>query len=357
MKSLALLIQLLICLSVSGQAISPIVITDQSINIPGLMVVGVWQSQNSNQPYPDYPKIYYAFSQGDEISISFSTNNGKGTQRIIVSEYDSKSVAYTNSSFQALSDVKIKVPKTAVYQFEFATNHLIDRQCQVIIKRFPSSEATRTFNHNVIWQVVNDTTFSTREEKVIVKSKYEAVSIQTPINQYVNSATKMGGKTRITFPIILPENTVEWYYTFAATRNRADVDKTKASMQLLGDISKAIDRTGSVSFAITALSEPPGANYCDVYLFTEENYQPFLSKANFNHIPEASRANLMSGVVKVKSCCQQGQYFIGFRNPDFTYGIEVLTEVVAITKTDIYENKVVKTPVSIKQIKVPVIAN
>lgn len=336
---------------------TPIVVTNQNLNITGSLTAGAWQSNNGNKPFPNYPKMYYAFAAGDEIAIDFVTNNGKGKQRITVTEYESGSVAYSNNAFKTLNDIRIKIPKTAIYQFEFATNHLLDRQCNVIIKRIPAADAPANFNYNVNWKVTNDTIYTTTQETVKTNTRYEAVSIQTPINHYVNSITNLTGTTRISFPITLPPNTVEWYYTFAATRNKSDVAKTKLNMQLFAELSKVIDASGSLSFGINALSEPPGANYCDVFVLPQESNTAFLQKTTFNHYPEASRANLMSGIVKVKNCCQTGNYCIGFRNNDMRYGIEVMIEVVAITKHDIYETRTVRTPASIIQNKIPYIAD
>ncbi|SKA00990.1 hypothetical protein [Sediminibacterium ginsengisoli] len=334
-----------------------IIVTNQEINIPGSIAVGVWQNNNNNKSFPDYPKMHYAFAAGDEIAIDFTTKNGKGTQRMSVTEYESGSVAYSNNAFQTLTDIRIKVPKTGIYKFEFATNHVFDRQCNVMIRRIPGINAPGNFNYNVNWKIISDTVFNKREEAVKVKTTYETISLQTPINHYINSVTNLTGKTRISFPIILPENTVEWYYTFAATRNKADVDKTKQKMKLMADLSKIISLTGALPLGISMLTEPPGANYCDVYLISQETNQAFLEKKPFREYAEATRENLMSGVVKIKDCCKVGRYFIGMRNNDLTYGIEVMIEVVAIVQSDVYETRIVKRPMSVTQHKEPYMLN
>ncbi len=43
----------------------------------------------------------------------------------------------------------------------------------------------------------------------------------------------------------------------------------------------------------------------------------------------------MAGNVKV-TCCNNGQYYLGIRNPDGSYGINVSIEIVAITAMDGY---------------------
>jgi hypothetical protein len=45
--------------------------------------------------------------------------------------------------------------------------------------------------------------------------------------------------------------------------------------------------------------------------------------------------NFKEGNVKV-TCCSSGSYYLGIRNPDSTYGINVLVEVVALVGSDAY---------------------
>lgn len=340
-----------------GQSIEPIVVTTQSINIPGALAVGSWVNEHSNQQYPNYPKMYFGFAEGDEIIIYFTTGNKKGTQIIEVSEFESNSVVYSNNQFQTLDGIRFKVTKSTVYKFEFATNHVFDRQAKVTIKRIPATEANKNFNCNVTWQTVNDTTFAVIEERRKIGSAYEAVTLQAPINQFVNSMTKLfGGTTRVGFPIKLPENTVEWYYTFSATRNDRDVQSTKSNMKLFGELASFVAGGPVLSIAINALSLPPGADYCHVYLLKKEQYQAFLAKddANWDDLAEGTRLNLMSGVVKIKNCCTTGEYYVGFRNPDLNNGVHVLIEIVAIVEKANYETVQVKKPVSVTTKKIPV---
>lgn len=268
-----------------GQVLDPIIVTNQYLNITGSLVVGTWKSEHPNQAYPDYPKMYYGFAEGDELLLDFSTENKKGTQAIEITELESKSVVYSNSGFQTLNSIRIKVPKTAVYKFEFATNHIFDRQAKVTIKRVPASDATKNFNCNVTWKTVNDTVFTIVEEQRKVSSSYEVVTIQSPADQFVNSgrnAMFQGGKSRIICQVTLPPNTVEWYYIFAASRNNSDVANTKARMKLFSELAGMLDRTGILSLSINALTQPPGADYCDVYLLKPEHFQAFLNKDDSN---------------------------------------------------------------------------
>jgi hypothetical protein len=110
----------------------------------------------------------------------------------------------------------------------------------------------------------------------------------------------------------------------------------------LGDVSKLLFSLSGVgaavnSLAVDKLSQPPGANYCDIFFLEQQYIQAFEAKADeqWRYFIEGSRQNFMAGNVKV-TCCNNGQYYLGIRNPDGTYGVHVSIEVVAITAKDGY---------------------
>ena len=359
MKNILTICSMFIICSCYCQTSEPIIVTAQNINITGTLEVASWVQEHPNKPYPNYPKMYYGFAQGDEIIIDFVTENKKGTQAVEISEWESKSVVYSNRQFQTLDGIRIKVPKTAVYKFEFGTNFVFDRQAKVTIKRIPAADSTKNFNCNITWKVINDTTFTMVEEKRKVASKYQAVNLQTPIDQFINggvNATLMGGKSRITTQIILPPNTVEWYYTFAATRDKTTVENTKHGMKLFIELAGLLDRTGLTSLSINALTQPPAADYCDVYLLKPEDQAAFINKGTYNYIPEGTRENLKSGIVKINHGYGNILY-LGLKNPANSTGVSVMYEIVAIVETPTFETAQIKKPVSVTRKNIPVFGN
>jgi hypothetical protein len=358
MKSIALLAGVLSCITSFCQSYEPITITTQSITIPGGLAVANWKNDHPNEPFK-YPKLVYGFAAGDEIIIDFATDNKKGTQQIEVMEYGNKSIVYSNKQFQTLDGIRIRVPRSNVYKFEFATNHLFDRSCKVCIRRIPVADSTKNFNCAVTWKTIYDTTFTVVEEKRKISSKYEPVTLQTPIDFFVNSGSNAafkGGKSRIALPIMLPANTVSWYYSFAATRNNNTVQATKSTMKLFSELTRLIDQTGTLSFGVNVLTQPPGANYCDIYLLDETNRAPFLNKdeGKWRIFSEGSRENLMSGIVQVRNCCTGNNFYLGIKNPDSGYGIAVMIEIVAIVEKAVFETVQVKKPASVSKKVVPV---
>jgi hypothetical protein len=100
-------------------------------------------------------------------------------------------------------------------------------------------------------------------------------------------------------------------------------------MSLASDLSKLLDSSGSLGFAIELLSVPPGADYCDVYLIDNNNYSVFLNKNPFSYYPVGTRENIKSANVEVSSKFESSIY-LGIKNPDSMHGINVVIKVAAI---------------------------
>ncbi|MBK7561210.1 MAG: hypothetical protein IPI68_06720 [Chitinophagaceae bacterium] len=69
------------------------------------------------------------------------------------------------------------------------------------------------------------------------------------------NALLQGGKSRITLPVLIPKNTVEWYYTFSANREEEEVSRTKNSINLMGQLTKLIDKTGVLNIGVEMLTK------------------------------------------------------------------------------------------------------
>ncbi|MBL7872111.1 MAG: hypothetical protein JNM78_10895 [Cyclobacteriaceae bacterium] len=307
--------------------IDKILIADINFNVPGITTVMAWQSNNPGLAYPN-PEFYYAFEKGDEIFLDVSMSNAKGTNSIRIASYPNDVVRYTNNAFTSLTNVSIKIPERSIYKFTVATNHAFDRNCFIKVRRMPGSPETVHFNSTVSRQTI-----------------LTPIVVTEPQSYFINSgsnATFMGGKSRVLLPIQLPQNTIEWVYRFSASRSKDDIDNVKNNFKLFSELSTlALSLTGPMAkagtLAVDKLTQPPGANYCDIYLLPRESAQLFEAKqdAAWKHYQDASRVNFMSGNVKV-TCCNTGSFVIGIKNPDPSYGIHAVLEVVAITAKEEY---------------------
>jgi hypothetical protein len=133
---------------------------------------------------------------------------------------------------------------------------------------------------------VLDSVESKINERYLIKREYKPITILAPSNHFINSGSNSqvkGGKSRIIIPIQIPNNTIEWYYTLAASREQEAIEKTNSSLNLFGQLSNIIDPTGISAAAFKSLIAPPGADVCDLYILDAANRQYFEAKTNFKY--------------------------------------------------------------------------
>ena len=276
--------------------------------------------------------FYYGFAEGDQLIFNFQEVNGKELKELEIIELPTSS-KFMDYKTKKIENKTINITRTGIYKFRFANSAISGRVCRFKIQRIPATETTQNFNSSVLWRTVYDSTKYVVQESYLVKKEYKPVQLLEPSQFYINSgsnATFKGGKSRITLPVILPKNTVEWYYVFAASRNEDEINRTKKSINLMGQMTKLIDKSGILNIGVDMFTKPPGGNVCDVYLLDINNRNPFEEKVEYRHYPEGTRENIASGVVRIKSALFLNNY-LGIKNPDGSYGIHVAIEAVAIT--------------------------
>lgn len=288
--------------------------------------------------------FYYGFAEGDQIIFNFTEENGKDLKEVEIIELPSSS-KFMDYKIDKIENKTINVTHTGVYKFRFYNSAISGRVCKIKIQRIPAKESTKNFNTNVLWRTIYDTTYTTSNERYLIKKEYipkQLVKDKYYINSGSNALLK-GGRSRITVPILVPENTVKWYYVFSSSRNETEVAKTNQSMSLAGELAKLIDHTGIAAIGANMLTQPPGGNACDVFLFDYTNASNFEQKLQCQNYSDGSRENIASGVVQVLPKNTPNLY-IGIRNPDATYGIHVCFDAVAIVLHESYGMREVKTP-------------
>jgi len=168
--------------------------------------------------------------------------------------------------------------------------------------------------------------------------KIKPVEVLSTQRFYINSTLNeifKGGQSKVTVEITLPENTIEWYYAFSANRIN-HFHEYETTFNLLSYLTYLFDPSGALKEGVQVMTEPPGANICNVYLFESSDRSSFFAssdKNNYQYIPMGTRENFFSGIVKMTDHLN-GSYVIGLMNPDLLYGIHVTLEVVALVKKD-----------------------
>ncbi|UMB53933.1 hypothetical protein MKD41_00275 [Lutibacter sp. A64] len=295
-------------------------------------------------PAMQYKQFTFSFAEGDKIVFNFKEQQNKIINKVEIFELPSN-LKFSDFKTKNITNKVITVNQEGIYLFRITNASLGKRICNISVDRVPKDISTINFNSTVAKRIISDTTYTTRIDRRLIKSKYHTKTVINKQKHFINSGTNstfLGGKSRIAIPVNLPPNTVEWYYTFSASRNETDIDNVSSGMQLASEITNLIDQTGLLNFGINQLSKPPGANYCDLYLIDYSNYNNFINKQEFSYYTSGTRENLISGTVKVEN--NSNQLYLGLKNPDSAHGIHVVIGIVAITKEDIYESFEVKIP-------------
>ncbi|WP_343855544.1 hypothetical protein [Fulvivirga kasyanovii] len=291
--------------------INEISISEIAFSIPGVL-------SGSTKAPVENPIFYYAFETGDKVILDMKMTNTKGTNNLQVISYPDGQTIFSKSNFQHLNRQSIPIHKRGIYGFSFTTNHAFARDVKLVVQRIPDSKEKLNFNTQVVW-----------------KDIYSAETIHQSQNFFINGGAKAefgNGNSRVYLPIKLPENTVKWYYEFSAERSEEENNKVKQNLSLVSDLSKIfIDGTGTLSFGIDQLTQPPGSDYCDIYLVNHDNLNLFESKQEFRYYTEGTRKNFKSGIVELEFH-PNFLIYLGIKNPSTLYGLNVAVEVVAIVK-------------------------
>ena len=284
-------------------------VASMDITIPGLISINATE---------DLTVYRYAFDKGDQIRIDLHMKNRKGTNNLMILSYPDMQVIYKKNSFSELNNVSIPVKKKAIYVFNITSNHTFDRQATLKIGRVFDDEGNKYFNTGVSY-----------------REKYKPVKVHSPQKFYLNSTSNQkfkGGKNRVLLPVVLPSNTVSWYYEYAVSRESDYINRVQKSMNLMGQLSKLIDQSGFLQFTINQIGRPPGTNIADIYLLDSEGINYFIAGYDPNYYTEGSRENFQDGVVEISSMLQEGLH-LGLQNQDKWHGVNIAIEVVAIVKS------------------------
>ncbi|SNR16216.1 hypothetical protein [Tenacibaculum jejuense] len=292
----------------------------------------------------DY-KLLYGFAEGDKIIINYKEERNKKLKTFEVGEYKG-STLYSDFNMITLTNKVITIKKTGIYIFKFSNLSLGKRVCSFKLDRVPASENTIAFDTTVKERVVADTTYTTRRETYIKKEKYIVKKIHENQHFYVNSGSNAffkGGKSRIALPLYLPKNTVKWYYTVVAFRDKAKVETMKQQIHLTSELTKLIDTSGGLGFLVNQLTLPPGRDYCGVYLINHNNLNNFFNKKTYSYYPSGTRENIVAANVEVPNTFSE-QMYLAILNPSRTYGVNVLLSVSAIVLERELEERTIKDP-------------
>lgn len=261
--------------------------------------------------------FYYGFAEGDQLIFSFQEVNGKELKEIELIELPSSS-KFMDYKSKKIENKVIHITKNCIYKFRFANGAIVGRICKFKIQRIPASEASKNFNTSVYWRTVYDTTYTTEQQRYLVKSD-TIISNLTDQVAKVHSQTN-GNTTTTNFE--LPKNTVAWSYYI-------DVDQAgrEAFQQAVTEVAKNAEPfvskiPGYGPMAVLALG---GASYLSKAQGSESIQYSILDSYN-RYIKTGTVVNDFAHMASPL----EGQYYFYLVNQNVFKALDVTLKVTAI---------------------------
>lgn len=273
--------------------------------------------------------FYYGFAEGDKVIFNFTELHGKRLKAVEIIEFPS-SPAFMDYKTNKIENKTIHISKTGIYKFRFYNAAICGRICKFKIQRIPASEATKNFNTGVYWKTVNDTTYTTIQEKQILKSDTLVYNL-TDLVAKVHSSTNLSGN-KTTFNFTLPEKTIAWSYYIGVDQTGQKAFE-KATTQLAASAGPLISKIpGYGPLAALALG---GASYLsrlqsgediDFYIVDTTNVNLFLKGKKFSYLKNGKVINDFSRM----DSPLKGMHYVCLSNDNAVKGVSVTVKITAI---------------------------
>lgn len=308
---------LVLCCSFYLVGSTPVEVADSTLKISGL----------------GEEVFYYGFAEGDQIVFSFEEVNGKELKEVEISEWPSNS-KFMDYKTKKIENKTITVTKTGIYKFRFTNSAIAGRICKFKIQRIPGNEANQNFNTAVYWRTLYDTTYTTVQEKYLIKSDTAVANITDQVAK-VHSQGNANGNTT-TYLFTLPANTVSWSY-YVGVDQAGQKAYEDASTQLAKNAAPTLMKMpGYGPLAACALglncyiAQLQSGEDVDYYIVDNANVNLFSSGQAFSYLKKGKVINDYSRMTSPL----KGTYHMCFYNDNAITGITVSLKITAITVTD-----------------------
>ena len=269
------------------------------------------------------------FCEGDQCVFSFEEVNGKELKELEVLEMPTSS-KFMDYKTKKIENKTISITKTGVYKFRFANSAIGGRVCKIKIQRIPASDATKKFNTSVYTRTVYDTTYTTEQEKYLIKVDTTISNITDQVAKVHSVGNANGNKT--TFNFSLPENTVAWSYYIGVDQGgqQAYQNATKELTSKAAPIVSRLPGYGPLAAlalgGVSYLSQLQAGEDIDFYIVDGNNVNLFSTGQQFSYIKKGKVINDYSRM----TAPLQGMYHVCLYNDNAVTGVEVAVKITAI---------------------------
>ena len=146
----------------------------------------------------------------------------------------------------------------------------------------------------------------------------------------------LGGNSRQSVIVVLPRNTIEWYYSFTTSSDATFNNQLKLAAQIGSAL--LVFTAGGPVFAglanevIQRINVPAGSMPINSYVFLAQNINNFMNNGIGGYFPGTEMQGTMSGKMPIRHLRPE-VYYIGLMNNSTFKAVNVSIEVVAIVMT------------------------
>jgi hypothetical protein len=274
-------------------------------------------------------EFYYGFAEGDQLIFNFQEVNGKELKELEIIEMPSSS-KFMDYKTKKIENKILNITRTAIYKFRLSNSAIGGRICKVKIQRIPSSVSTKNFNSSVYWKTVYDTTYTTEQEKYLIRSDTTIFNLTDQVAKVHSVSNVNGNKT--TFNFTLPNNTIAWSYYIGVDQagQQAYQSASKELSLMAGPLVSKIPGYGPLAAlalnSVSYLSVIQTGEDIDYYFVEGNNVNLFLAGAQFYYIKKGKVINDYSRMLAPLS----GSYHVCLSNDNAITGVTVAVKITAI---------------------------
>ncbi len=274
--------------------------------------------------------FYYGFEEGDQLIFNFQEVNGKELKEIEIIELPESS-KFMDYKTKLIENKKLNITRTGIYKFRLANSTISGRICKIKIQRIPASDATKNFNSSVYWKTINDTSYTTEQEKYVIKTDTLISNLTDQVAKVHSQTNANGSKTNFNFS--LPPNTISWSY-YVGVDQAGQQAYDNASKQLAQKATPLVSKIpgygplaalalGGVSYLSTLQS----GEDIDFYIVEGNNVNLFLAGQQFYYLKKGKVINDYSRMTSPL----KGNYHVCLSNDNAITGVTVSVKITAIS--------------------------
>jgi hypothetical protein len=273
--------------------------------------------------------FYCGFAEGDQVIFNFEEVNGKELKEVEIIEMPSTS-RFMDYKTTSIINKTLTITKTGIYKFRFSNAAIGGRICKYKIQRIPASDATKNFNTSVYYKTIYDTTYTTEQEKYLVKKDTTIITLTDQVAKVHSSTNLDGNKTTLNFT--LPANTVSWSYYIGVDQSGQDAyeQATKNLAKKAGPIVSRIPGYGPMAAlalgGASFLTAAQTGEDIDYYIVQGENVNLFGANQQFYYVKKGKVINDYSRMTEN----YKGQYHVCLMNDNAITGVSVAVKITAI---------------------------